>query len=149
MFGFMFGTACLVGLAFTLSHGRHRGHFRRRGFRHGLRFLFRRLDTTPGQEKVIRSAVDDVLGQGRELRRELERTRSEVASQLRGEVLEPDALASALIRNDEALADLRRSIAANLTEIHEVLDSRQREILADTLQRGPRRWRGDAYRTAP
>jgi len=66
MFGFIVGAACLFGLVRVLRHARH-GHFGHHGpfgrFRGGfgprmmLRGLFERLDTTPGQEKVIAAAI--------------------------------------------------------------------------------------------
>src|SRR5579884_3245710 len=110
MFGFLFGTACLVGLVKTLRGGHcHRGYghgcgagggcgpqggcgARGWGGHHGhwgghwggghwggghfgggparfmLRGLFQRLETTPGQEKVILAAVDQVREKAREFK---------------------------------------------------------------------------------
>ncbi len=104
MFGFLIGTACLIGLIKVARHGggygcgsrygscssgyergcgggggyqdegggpwgRHGGQGRHGGFgpRIFLRAAFERLDTTPGQEKVILQAVDElreILRQG-------------------------------------------------------------------------------------
>jgi len=67
MFGFLFGAACLLGfdgdgLARGHHHHGHCGSSGRGRGRYGARALFflnhllDRLDTTPGQEKVIRDA---------------------------------------------------------------------------------------------
>ncbi len=63
MFGFVFGTACLVGLAFVVGRGRRRHWGRHFGGPFGRGALYgalERLETTPGQEKVITQAVSDV-----------------------------------------------------------------------------------------
>ena len=153
MFGFVFGTACLVGLLWVLKGGRHgcRGGGRRgwrgAGISHGLSFLFRRLDTTPGQEKVIRSAAQDVMKQTRELRESLSSSRADVARALRDEPLDPETLVDALGRHEDALAELKRTLAGSLAQVHEVLDAGQRDRLADLIESAPRRW-GGPYRTA-
>ncbi|HEY3496143.1 MAG TPA: hypothetical protein VGK73_15700, partial [Polyangiaceae bacterium] len=60
MFGFLFGSICLIGLFVVISRSRRWHGFgrHRHGYRHGfgpraaLHGLLERLDTGPGQEKV-------------------------------------------------------------------------------------------------
>ena len=67
MFGFLFGAACLGGLAallFRRNHHHHGtcGHGHGGRFHRGRHFLyaaFERLDTTPGQEKAVTAAIDE------------------------------------------------------------------------------------------
>jgi hypothetical protein len=94
MFGFLFGAACLLGLTATVARG-HRGHrhcgdggFRSRGFRHGrgryfLNHLLDRLDTTPGQEKVIRESVAVLMDEIYDARRDFRGTRTDIAAAIR------------------------------------------------------------------
>src|SRR5882724_6636142 len=100
MFGFLFGTACLLGLTATFArrhhhHGWQGGHDcggPARGFRSGrgrfvLNRLLDRLDTTPGQEKVIREAVYTLLDEVHDAKREFRGTRADVAQVVRAETL--------------------------------------------------------------
>ena len=167
MFGFLLGTACLVGRVWVLrsEHRRWgscggcgrfdhpRGHDRdssSRGFggRMFLRFLFERLDTTPGQEKVIRASVEDLLERVHSARREVEASRKDVARALRAESFDAEAMGEAFAKHDAAMSELRGSAMDALAKVHEALDSRQRERLADLVESGlGRRYHGP-YRTA-
>jgi hypothetical protein len=51
MFGFIVGTACLIGFIAVYKRG---GHRRFSGF--APRWLFRKLDTSPAQERIVRNA---------------------------------------------------------------------------------------------
>jgi hypothetical protein len=147
MFGFLFGTACLVGLAALARRGR-RHHFGghgcggghgRRGF--GARFFLHRvldrLDTTPGQEKVIREAIHDLKDEAWGLRSEIRGTRSEIAQALRAEELDKALLDRVFAKHDEALEKLRASLVATADKVHTTLDERQRKQLADMVESGP------------
>ncbi|SET16189.1 Spy/CpxP family protein refolding chaperone [Stigmatella erecta] len=157
MWGFLFGTACLAGLFHTL---RGDGHSRRWGWRGQLRRVFQRLDTSPGQEKVFVQAADDVAASFGKLRGELEATRAAVARALRGEQFDAGALRELTERQDALLADLRETVRTSLARIHEALDPRQREDLADLIEHGRgmgyppphpfhRHGRGHGWRGAP
>lgn len=161
MFGFLLGTACLVGLIWVLrgpghfggcrrwdSH-RYRDHDERRGFggRAFQRWLFERLDTTPGQERVIRAAVDDLVDSAHAARRELDASRKDVARAMRGESFDAEAMGEAFAKHDAAMAALRRTAVESLGRAHESLDERQRQRLAELIESGiGRRWQGP-YRT--
>ena len=71
MFGFVVGTLCLVGFVSVYRrrgwrrhgfHGWHAGRHGRFGRRGGwaLYRAFEELDTSPGQEKAIRSALGEL-----------------------------------------------------------------------------------------
>ena len=145
MFGFLFGAACLGGLAALLFHRNHHhyggcgrgygGRFQRgRGF---LRAAFERLDTTPGQEKAIMAAVDEFHDTARVARGKVLASRGEVAAALREDQFEPGRVRAALSRNFDELAALGDSGAQTLGKIHEALDSEQRKRLARWLESGP------------
>lgn len=144
MIGFLIGTACLVGLIKTLRHGGCHGGFHGRSCHHGggargfgsrsaLRFLFERLDTSPGQEKVILAAVEELWRMRSELKDELDKSRADVARVMRAPTFDEAALAAAHARQDVVLAKLRAVVTHALGEVHGVLDERQRKTLGDLL----------------
>lgn len=154
MFGFLVGTACLIGLVGVLRHGHPwHGHAcggRRRHFR-PLYMLFDALDTTPGQEKVIRNAVDELFEHGRDVRRQAWRSRSDLADALRADEFDRARIDDVIARHQALFSDLATRAADTLGSIHAVLDERQRRRLADLVESGPG-WRfgrhGGPYRTA-
>src|SRR5512133_2941356 len=103
MFGFAISAACIAGLvAIGIHHHRHgcssdcgcgngHGHhgFGRRGM---MWWVFKKLDTSPAQEKVIRSALDELREKGRDSMRSVKDTRQGVASAIRGETLDDGSL---------------------------------------------------------
>lgn len=136
-------------------HGHHHGGWgggfvRGGGFeRFFLRGLFQRLETTPGQEKVIVKAVDDVRNAMRDARGEVDRTREDVKNAFGADNLDENALAGAFIRQDDEIAKVRKAVVGALAEVHAALDERQRRELADIIANFPRshvggRWRGHA-----
>jgi hypothetical protein len=148
MLGFFIGAACLVGLA-AVARGRHHRHhgcygghhhgFGRRGF--GARFFFRRilerLDTTPGQEKVIREAIHDLQDEAYGLRRDVRATRSEIADALRAPELDKALLDRVFAKHDEVIEKLRASVVSSADRVHSTLDEQQRKRLADMIESGP------------
>lgn len=136
-------------------HGWHRGHGRRCGGGFGggfgprggfeekgrwraprrmMRFVFERLDTSPGQEKVILDAMDSVRGAGEKFRGELGNTRQEVSRALRGEHFDVAALRELFTKHDALLAELRESLVGGLSQVHEALDDRQRRALSELIE---------------
>ena len=148
MFGFVFGTLCLIGLVRLVGRGRWgrhhgyyghwRGHGHHRGFgpRGALNVVLARLDTAPGQEKVITQAVSDFVDQARAQGREVRDTRRVVAEALRAERLDEARLSEVFGRHDAALDHVRRAGVDALRKVHEALDERQRRILGDLLESG-------------
>ena len=115
-----------------------------RGGFFGERFLFSRLETTPGQEKVIRDAFQKVRDTMREARGEWRDT-SELSSLLRGDTFDRTAAEGLSGKADASFAKLRVVIVEAFAQIHEALDDRQRRILADFIEsrgRGRGNWGG-------
>ena len=146
MFGFFIGAACLVGLAAVARRGRHHyyghgggWHGGHRGW--GRRFFFHRildrLDTTPGQEKVIREAIHDFKEGAFSLRSEVRGTRTEIAQALRAPELDKALIDRVFAKHDEVIEKLRASLLDTADKVHGTLDERQRKQLADMIESGP------------
>ena len=153
MFGFLFGTACLIGLVVVIKRGRygrfgHHGRHRGYGPRGALNALLSRLDTAPGQEKVIVAAVEELVDRARDSGRELRDTRRDIAQAVRGERVDEARLSEVFGRHDAALDKLRAGNVEALRKVHEALDERQRKILGDLIDSGGLYgygWHGRAY----
>jgi Spy/CpxP family protein refolding chaperone len=143
MLGLFVGAACLVGLIAVARRGRRHYYGFHGHHRHGGRFFLHRvldrLDTTPGQEKVIRDALHDLGEQAWPLRREVKGTRSEIAAALRAPELDRSALDRVFAKHDELIEKLRSSALSAADQVHGTLDERQRQKLADMIEQGP--WR--------
>jgi len=150
MFGLFIGTVSLIGLMKMWRRGRYGGGGS--GFRGGgprrwmLRKLFERLDTTPGQEKVVMAAVDDVQRKAYSARAGLFAARGEVAKALRSEVFDSAAINEVLEKQQAALDEVKKSVREGLQSIHEAMSPEQRAQLADLVEFGPARFHhgGDA-----
>jgi Spy/CpxP family protein refolding chaperone len=119
------------------GHGYGGGYGPGRGHR-ARRFVFEMLDTTPGQEKVIVQAADNVLDAMDGAGDELQAARKELAAAIGGDVLDEAALRAAL---DRALAVAQKA-ATELTQVlpsvHAALDGQQRKRLAELIAEGRR-----------
>lgn len=122
---------------------RGHGHWRGRhggGFGPGrswwLRALFSRLDTTPGQEREIRSAIEEVQRVAREAKQGVFGSRENIAKAVAGDVFDPSAIDDASAQLDAATARVKEALRASLEKVHAVLDAKQRERLAELLQKG-------------
>jgi hypothetical protein len=148
MIGFAIGIACLWGLFRVVRGGRHgfgrRGFGRHRGRGRMLRRLFEELDTTPGQERVIREAADDLRKAAGNMRDGLFDAKGDVARAFRSESFDETVMADILGQYDERLDALRGSFVGALAKVHGALDADQRDQLARWLGRA-RRW-GGPYR---
>ena len=143
MFGFLFGIACLGGLYMYLTReerGGRRLHRRRqrRMRRFGLRWLYDELDTSSNQEHVIEDALRELQREAEEMRGQLRTGRFELARAFREADLDPEALDKLSAPQQAALERLRTRAKRALTEVHAALDPRQRSLLADLLNEGPR-----------
>ena len=166
MFGFVVGTLCLIGLVKlhrmrrmmwayghgyedgcgpSFGHGHHRsfgggfpgfGGRHRGGPRAGLYALFHALDATPGQEKVIRAAVDEVRTAAAETRGEWKQSRVDLAGAFRSESFDAEVMGNAFARHDEHLERLRKAVTGALAKVHDALDEKQRARLAEWLDAG-------------
>jgi len=101
----------------------------------GLRWVFERLDTTPGQEKVIRQAYDEVRASMNAGRGELDASRREIAAAIRTGNIDETQMGALYARHDEALRTMRTTFFGALAKVTEALDEDQRKTLADMLDR--------------
>jgi len=122
------------------GHGPFGGHGPGRSW--WLRGLFSRLDTTPGQEKEIRAAIEEVQRVAREAKEGVFGSRESVAKAFAADVFDGSAIDEASAKIDASTARVKEAIRSALERVHSVLDPKQRERLAELLQRGPRGFRG-------
>ncbi len=101
-----------------------------------LRSLFERLETTPGQERVILAAFEELQQNRQALREEAKQTRADLARAVGGGLIEDSTLEDSFARHDRLLARLRVSFTEALKKIVEVLDEPQRKHLAGWLEGG-------------
>lgn len=129
------------------GHGKHGwGHEHQGGGTGWLRFLFQRLDTTPGQEKEIKAAVEDLFGKLSSLREEGRATRDDIANMLRNDSFDETTLGALFSRHDDKLRDAQKAMADALGRIHTALDAEQRKRLAEMISSGGFRGFGGPYR---
>lgn len=117
---------------------RHRG-WRRHGVGRSfwLRSVFSRLDTTPGQEREIRAAIEDLQKTAWEAKSGVKGARDDLANAIRGESFDESAFGEAQGRADASLTQVRGAFGAALRRVHAVLDPHQRERLAELVAKGP------------
>ncbi len=120
---------------------RGRGDFGRPFF---LRSIFERLDTTPGQEKAILAALDELKETARAAKSEMKGARNELAQAMRTESFDEVALGGATARVEGVMDTARKAGIAAFAKVHQALDDRQRQKLADIIESGPgfARWGG-------
>lgn len=176
MFGFVFGTFCLLALIFVLKselrkkkggwhhhHGQGHHGFFGKGFgrcsKSGesfgigrnpfIRGLFQELDTTPGQEKAIKGALDEFFGTVKSTKKGLFESRGQLADVFRSESFDETSMSVVVERPDEALDKVRTAFVDGIAKIYSALDPKQRARVADWLEKGPRGRSWGPYRTAP
>lgn len=164
MCGFMFGLLFFAGAMFVMRRNHHarsgfggrfgsrwdsddwgermrgddgweRGFPRGRRMNRRLRWLFERLDTTPGQEKAILAVLDAAQERARTLRHDLHGTRRDLASLFSSDTLDRTALDEQLAAPKRALDEHLGALAEMIADLHGVLDERQRRQLARWLAR--------------
>jgi len=147
MLGFLIGAVCLAGFIAVARRGRCHGrrfggggpgHRGRHGRRFILRHLFEELETTPGQEKVIKGAVDEVTEAVHGFKSQLHRSRGTLADVLRSDAVDENVLGELLSHHDDELDAVRKALVGALARVHDALDEGQRKRLADLLESGPR-----------
>jgi Spy/CpxP family protein refolding chaperone len=121
------------------------GHgFRRWGRGHGggiggsiwLRMLYARLDTTPGQEREIRAALEELRERARDAKSGMLETRENLGKSVAGEEFDTSAFEAVSARLDATSEKMKDAAASALKRIHGVLDVKQRERLAELVSKG-------------
>jgi uncharacterized membrane protein len=131
-----------------------------RGFRRGpwargpggswwLRAVFAKLDTTPGQEREIRSALEDFQREAKSAKDGFKGAREKLAQAFGPNEIDESVLVEARASAEDVTGKVKDSFAGALRRIHAVLDPKQRERLAELIAKGPRfRSWGGPYRDA-
>jgi len=135
------------------GHGRSGGYGR---FGHGpgqsfwLRALFGRLDTTPGQEREIRAALEELRERARDAKSGMIESRDGLGRAIAGETFDDGAFESVSARFDATSEKVKDAVRGALRRIHAVLDPKQRERLAELVTKGAfRRWGGGSGWVGP
>jgi Spy/CpxP family protein refolding chaperone len=103
-----------------------------------MRWLFERLETTPGQERAIGDAVARLRTEQLAIREEFSLTRADLARVVEGALIDETALEETFARHDRLLAQVRIGWVEALKTACEALDPRQRKEMANILaRRGP------------
>ncbi len=117
--------------------GRHGGWHHRGGWRrYALYSLFERIDATPGQEKVIAGAMDELRTKLGQMRAQWSEQRHQAASTFRGESVTAEQADAVFAPFGQQFDQLRDAASEAMRKIHEALDDRQRRILADLVENG-------------
>jgi hypothetical protein len=115
-----------------------------------MRWIFERLQTTPGQERAVVGALDQLRSNRTLVENELQQTRQDIAQAVRSGLVDDSALDETFARHDRLLAQLRVSFVEAAKTVVEALDERQRAELGAMLERrgwfarGPR-WGGPRW----
>ena len=141
MFGFIVGTACLIGLVSVLARRRRYWH------RRGMNRLFDRLDATEEQKTAIRDAFEEIRDDARRQWEYLDQSWRDIASALRQSPFEPSSVDAVTRAALEELGGLGSRAGQAFARAAETLDERQRERLAGWLD-SRRRCHRHPYRTA-
>lgn len=112
-----------------------------------LRFLFEALDTTVGQEKVIKAAYKEVRDAMGHIEGEAEETRTQIANAIRRGTVDETEMGELYARHDEKLRTIRTAFFGALAKVTDALDEDQRKKLADMLERSDRG--GGSHRGGP
>ncbi|MEO8875226.1 MAG: periplasmic heavy metal sensor [Polyangiaceae bacterium] len=102
-----------------------------------MRAMFQRLDTTPGQEKVIAQAFEELREKGRTAKTELKAARIEVAKAMRSPSFDEVTVGTATAQLEAVVDSMRKAGIDAFAKVHEALDERQRGMLADLIENGP------------
>ena len=114
-------------------HGYYQDYGEPHHWRGGPWRMMAHLGTTPAQEKVIREEAGRMKDRARAAREEARGARGDLAEVLRGETFDRARFEAALGKVEGAWASFKSAAAESAARVHETLDSRQREKLADFL----------------
>jgi Spy/CpxP family protein refolding chaperone len=146
------GETCGGGGGSGRSFGRWGGWRRVGGGRGGigrsfwLRALFARLDTTPGQEREIRAAIEDLRDRARDAKAGLKEARENAGKALARDVFDDTAFEAVNARVDASAEKVKDAVASALKRVHGVLDPKQRERLAEIVGKGFGPWGRGGFR---
>ena len=114
-----------------------------------MRWLFRRLDATPSQERTLREVAEVLAKAASGARSDAAKLGSAIAASVRADVVDDEALRGLREELSSLHDKTEASLAAAIAQVHAALDPTQRERLAALLERagyGP--MVGGPYRSA-
>lgn len=129
MFGFVIAGVSLAGLIFLAARRHRHGGY-------GTYWAFRRLDTSPGQEKVIRTALSEARDILRDFKKDSRGAKEELLPILEAEHLDEQAVDSWLGARQRSFEELKPRLMNIVKTIHDVLDPEQRRKLARWVAHG-------------
>lgn len=129
------GPSCGSGSARFRRWGRggHRGGIGRSFW---LRMLYARLDTTPGQEREIRAAIEELRDRAKDAKSGMLETRESLGKSVAGETFDDAAFEAVSARVDATSEKMKDALSSALKRVHAVLDPKQRERLAELVSKG-------------
>ena len=138
----MLGFLTAVALTYFVVRYARRHHFGgRRMRRHRREWMLNRLssvlNTKPSQDRVLETALDDVMDAFAEEKNAFRASRSTFADILQAEEFDATALDALLTAQKEALGRVHASVAESLEKAHGALDNEQRAQLGTLIQNGP------------
>ncbi|MEN0065725.1 MAG: periplasmic heavy metal sensor [Myxococcota bacterium] len=148
MFGFVFGTVCLMALFALKASAFHRyrrfrhgpgGRRRGRGRGRGMvafataEHIKRRLDLDEDQGDLADHAIADAQRSVKEMYGSFSDARVELADLVRGEAVDDAQLEVIFDRIDDDLRRTRREVVSAIKQIHATLDEDQRDRMASLL----------------
>ena len=120
--------------------GRHGGGGRwgKRGIGRSfwLRAIFAKLDTTPGQEREIRAAIEEMQDRAVDAKKGMPETRTNIARAVGTDDFDMGALEAFNARVDATAEMMKDAFGSTLRRIHGVLDAKQRQRLAELIASG-------------
>jgi uncharacterized membrane protein len=153
-YGMAFGGGCGAGQGGPWSYGAGRHGYRSRyiddddgppwegsrdwardhsgGFVLGA--LLSRIDATPEQARAIRAAFDELRSKARAVKDDARGLRKDLAGAMRSEILDVDTLGTIASRAGTSVDAVRDAAIGAILKVHDTLDARQREIVADALE---------------
>src|ERR1700689_1910748 len=117
-------------------------HWRGGPGRRGLYMALAHIDASPAQERAIIAEDEHLQDRLRGAKGNVREARGNLAAVVRGSVLDDPALGALLGRVDASTGEARAAVLEALRNIHTVLDDKQRERIADLLDKGWWRSRG-------
>jgi Spy/CpxP family protein refolding chaperone len=127
------GRSCGGGRGFRRWGGGHRGGI---GGSFWLRMLYARLDTTPGQEREIRAAIEELRDRAKDAKSGMLETRESLGKSVAGETFDDAAFEAVSARVDATSEKMKDALSSALKRVHAVLDPKQRERLAELVSKG-------------
>lgn len=108
---------------------------RTRGMERMVGWLASGLEATPEQYRLIRNELEQFADKTQDLRRELRLSKDDITNAMRGESFDEEIMGESFARQDDRIREVREQMVGALARIHDVLEPRQRERLAELSQR--------------